>query len=641
MGIRQSLIVDMNNLPRPYGKPGEPVNPIDSDIRNGKRDTRFQITYPSITYKTVEILRKNLKLEDTPIVKGNIAWDPCEHQARKRVTGTIEYQMGYILAAAILGDKEKLQHGCEKGYPMFTNPERTFTGLPIKKEEELVYVKCVMETGDSVPYNMVEIHEYSLWGMLLWPVWEKENDFHRFLWKMINEEYRCAAKDTRWEMQKIIFDSIDSLYILKYQEKAMKICERELPDLCTGPFAGLYPPYDSMIRRPVDDPIADDEAMGWRLYDYDMCWEMNIMESWVEMYMFVKDKIFPHLINSYIYYSWQDETVSIARSYVWEWRKAIEDADRNDRLIMERDNSYLEKGWKIKNVIIKAWKNRIWSEDEISRQMEKLELEEYNKGRHGEKLKLRFILSMRLLEKLVRTQKDEAVQANYVYFMGCLWDELEEGPMLNRQLSQQGLFMEDEVIESYIREIKKRLIELSKKYPTAKEHLANAAVRYNTLFLTRKEALERCLQRLLFCKNQMFPEKSKLRMDMDRMASFITLSHPKAYTEEAWEYTPLDSFWGPMETDGDVLLPAGELEERNGIIRKIWKLLDFYGFREDCLSFYQERILERCNESDFLYARSCGLFPDSTLNKAKLYAAERENLKVLPALICLTASQNE
>ena len=119
-------------------------------------------------------------------------------------------------------------------------------------------------------------------------------------------------------------------------------------------------------------------------------------------------------------------------------------------------------------------------------------------------------------------------------------------------------------------------------------------------------------------------------MDIDRMASFRTLSHPKAYTEEAWEYMPLDPFWEPMET-----------EERNVVIRKIWKLLDFYGFREDCLSFYQERILERCNESDFLYARSCGLFPDSTLNKAKLYAAERENLKVLPALICLTASQNE
>ena len=133
-------------------------------------------------------------------------------------------------------------------------------------------------------------------------------------------------------------------------------------------------------------------------------------------------------------------------------------------------------------------------------------------------------------------------------------------------------------------------------------------------------------------------------MKLKHMDSFLSLHylvplaaddvHPDLI-ETGWEGLPCVS----LKPGGLSIAIAECCEKCNGYIRKIWKMIKLNIEQENNLYEYQKRILYNCNEQDFLYAKSCGFFPDSVLEKAKLYAAEIGNIKVLPVLIFLTARQ--
>ena len=53
-------------------------------------------------------------------------------------------------------------------------------------------------------YEMAEVAEHNLWGMILWPEWEKRNGFQQSLWKLLQEEYADSVDEYRLEMQRVL-----------------------------------------------------------------------------------------------------------------------------------------------------------------------------------------------------------------------------------------------------------------------------------------------------------------------------------------------------------------------------------------------------------------------------------------------------
>lgn len=195
-------------------------------------------------------------------------------------------------------------------------------------------------------------------------------------------------------------------------------------------------------------------------------------------------------------------------------------------------------------------------------------------------------------------------------------------------------------MEICIREIKKKICEMDKEIPELKDKLLEFEMKEPGIDHTR---LTEWLKNLIFFKNKLAPV-GELTVDIKRMDSFLSLHYPVPLAaddvhpdliETGWEGLPCVS----LESVGFSIAIAECCEKCNGYIRKIWKMIKLNIEQENNLYEYQKRILYNCNEQDFLYAKSCGFFPDSVLEKAKLYAAEIGNIKVLPVLICLTARQ--
>ena len=116
MGIQQTAGQTMTNLPIPPA----PMIPEPFSWSLGRKIS-FRSIHPSVTYKLINVLRENLELKDEPVLKGTISWNPCENEEDAGIIGEIQYSIGYMLAAAILGDRKKFIEGQQKGYQMIVS----------------------------------------------------------------------------------------------------------------------------------------------------------------------------------------------------------------------------------------------------------------------------------------------------------------------------------------------------------------------------------------------------------------------------------------------------------------------------------------------------------------------------------------
>ena len=274
MGIQHTVGQTMTNLPIPPA----PMIPEPFSWGLGGKIS-FRSIHPSVTYKLINVLRENLELKDEPVLRGTISWNPCENDKDAGITGEIQYSIGYMLAAAILGDREKFIEGLQKGYQMIVSRDfRRFDPFDGSKGREDVFVRCSMKDKFLHVYEMAEVAEYNLWGMILWPEWEKRNGFQQSLWKFLQEEYADSVDEYRFEMQRVLLNSVDSLYIQKCQEKAMNICRTLLPEMCANV---------QMKYWDEENPLMSSE--------WDMWWEMNILDSWAKMDIIIENKIYPYL----------------------------------------------------------------------------------------------------------------------------------------------------------------------------------------------------------------------------------------------------------------------------------------------------------------------------------------------------------
>lgn len=666
MGVRQAMEKrsedNMKILPLPMEK--------ENLSQDEEKEKWFQMIHPSITYKIIKLLRENLNIGDEPIVEGRILWNPCEDEKEDKaahdITGIVEYRIGYMLAAAIMGDQKKILQGAGKGYSLTGSDETemfhwkkacnrssdTLYEFGVDEMEffweddfvENIFVRCRIEDGNGESCDMVKILEYSLWGMILWPVWETENDLHRTLWKILKTEYQNAGSSRRWEIKRVILNSIDSLYIQKYQEKAMDICERVFPEAFDVQYKNWIPENlnEHKKRNCKNQKKRDKEP--------DMEWDMSIVDSWTQMTVLTRYHIFCAIDRYtskegfFVLGSW------ISEEFIREWtnngRRKIETAEKE---IKEEYIFYAEKPWKINGITFKPWKNKIWAEDKISRYLETMEKMEFESEKNGDKLHTRFLFALRLLDGLLRTgdrtygyegEMEEWMERKriqrYASFLSSLWDET----VRERQARRLSAKTE----EIWVGEIKKRICETDKETENLKDACVEIEVELKGKILPEELPcgvidLEQCLQKLLFYKNELVPT-GKLTVNVGLMEYFHALHYAIPASEPTWlsELT-FDSSGVATETDGIDGFRAGKCEKDNELVKKIWKIMDFYIEDEYDLCPYQKKILDTCKEEDFLYARFCGLFPDHVLNEAKLYAAEIENLKILPALICLTAKK--
>lgn len=562
MGVKQAFI-NRNNI-----QDEQPRLIPETFIWNDKREKWFQMIHPSITYRIIKFLKENLKMKDESVVKGTIFWNPCENRGEDErsdeIIGIVKYRMGYMLAAAILRDQEKLIQGAKKGYLMIEdkrtnieqahqalaealrNPDELFENFEDYKDsfeescrdyydfEESVFVKCGMEYGNEKPYDMVKIQEYSLWGMLLWPVWEEETEVHHTLWEILKKEYQSADDDRKWQIKKVILDSIDSLYIREYQEKAMNICRKVLPEAYRVNYRDWKP--GKWHKRVNESPMQ---------------WEMSIIDSWTKMIIVTESKIFAS-INGNAECQMND--------FIQEWASGVREFDRAREQINEADISYSEKKWKFDGITIKPWKNKIWPEDKISRHLGNLEKMEYISERNGEKIQTRFILFMYVLDRQMREtdwklsdwtdwkevfldtlkNREECLSytnrwkwENYLGFLICSWDKAEE--------AKQMRILPEEIAELWIREIKKRICQLNRNIPELKKKCIKLELRKHQYSDT--EDIEQSLRKMEFYKNKIAPmgELPVNIKDMYNLPVVHCASPFAAETPDCEEYLTSDS----------------------------------------------------------------------------------------------------
>ena len=343
----------------------------------------------------------------------------------------------------------------------------------------------------------------------------------------------------------------------------------------------------------------------------------------------------------------KEKIMAYSRYFLHEWVDGIMDQNRPGRALDKSDVFYTEKKWRIHGVTIEAWKNKIWTEDKISRHLEKMERLEYSTKGNVENVPARILYSIKLLEKLMKSTEDEIDFVNtwkwekYVYFISACWGKMDEEIEINKLGKMLEEVVTVKTMEICIREIKKKICEMDKEIPELKDKLLEFEMKEPGIDYTR---LTEWLKKLIFLKNKLAPV-GELTVDIKHMDSFMSLHYPVPLAaddvhpdliEAGWEGLPCAS----LELLGFSIDIAESCERCNGCIRKIWKMIKLNIEQEDNLYEYQKRILYNCNEQDFLYAKSCGFFPDSVLEKAKLYAAEIGNIKVLPVLICLTARED-
>lgn len=631
MGIQQTAGQTMTNLPIPPA----PTSPEAFSWGLG-REISFRSIHPSVTYKLINVLRENLELKDEPVLRGTISWNPCENDENTGITGEIQYSIGYMLAAAILGDRKKFIEGQQKGYQMIVSWDfRRLDLFDGSEGREDVFVRCSMEDKFLHVYEMAEVAEHNLWGMILWPEWEKRNGFQQSLWKLLQEEYADSVDEYRFEMQRVLLNSVDSLYIQKYQEKAMNICRTLLPEMCADVQMNYWDK-----KNPLNPLMISGSGMWW---------EMNILDSWAKMDIIIENKIYPYLnmvCSVRTDMSVKEKIMAYSRYFLHEWVDGIMDQNSPGRALDKSDVFYTEKKWRIHGVTIEAWKNKIWTEDKISRHLERMERLEYGTKGNVENVPARILYSIKFLEKLMKSTEDEIDFVNtwkwekYVYFISACWGKMDEEIDINKPEKMLAEVVTVKTMETCIREIKKKICEMDKEIPELKDKLLEFEMKEPGIDHTR---LTEWLKKLIFFKNKLAPV-GELTVDIKYMDSFLSLHYPVPLAaddvppdliEAGWESLPCAS----LESLGFSIAIAESCERCSGYIRKIWKMIKLNIEQENNLYEYQKRILYNCNEQDFLYAKSCGFFPDSVLEKAKLYAAEIGNIKVLPVLICLTARE--
>ena len=585
--------------------------------------------HPSAAYKFVRILKKHLTsqmLQTDGAIRGEISWKLCEDQENSETTGIVKFQISHMLAAAIMGDTETLLSDHRKGRKLFCEEPLSdsvldFSALDMMREDsnrDRSLMGCYIDTGTGVYMRVAEvIRQYRIWGILLWPVWGEETKVHRTLWEILKEEYEEADHNGKNEIWKVILDSIDSLYIQEHQKKAM--------DICMKIFDG--------IRIPVkESPFLQGE--------------FPMVDAWARATVFMREEVFPKLCadrKAETGKKWEDEILSVAHIYMYQWGSLNDLAyiyyGRNN--MTAYDLTDIKKKWTGKKQKTEAWKNKIWQEDAVSRELEIMEQKEYEAGRNGRKRIEYFAGHLQMLEELVKEENKEEIWKRYLFFLNSLW-----------KWGTTGAIQED-----FEAELKQRIHDIAQMASWVKEEYLK--FEKETMTTTEIQIADRLypqkyVRQLQFYKEEISPV-GELPLELADMKNFKSICHARRQFceymsvaelldencfEDEEDFDPDEVFCDEFyETDGGNVYSVEEFQERNAAVKEIWKILDIQIEDESCLHEYQKKILIECSEEDFLYARECGFFPAAVLEKAQEYAAEVRNLKVLLAINRLIEEQ--
>lgn len=637
--------------------------------RTGIEDVWDKV-HPSAAYKFVRILKKYLTsqmLQTDGAVRGEISWKLCEDQENSETTGIVKFQISHMLAAAIMGDTETLLSDHRKGRKLFCEEPLSdsvldFSALDMMREDsnrDRSLMGCYIDTGTGVYMRVAEvIRQYRIWGILLWPGWEEETKVHHTLWKILEEEYEEADHNGKNEIWKVILDSIDSLYIQEYQKKAM--------DICMKIFDGIRIPVKESPFRQGEFPMVD---------------------AWARATVFMREEVFTKLCadrKAETGKKWEDEILSAAHIYMYQWG-SLNDLvyiyyGRNN--MTAYDLADIKKKWTGKDQETETWRNKIWPEDAVSRELEIMEQREYEAGRNGRKRTKYFAGHLQILEELVREANKEEIWKKYLFFLNSLWKWGTTG----------------EIQEDFETELKQRIRDIAQMASWVKEEYLK--FEKETMTTTEIQIADRLypqkyVRQLQFYKEEISPV-GELSLELADMKNFKSICYARRqpdteqlceymsvaelldencfgdevefyeegeyYDENEWhiededyteedcgknefededDFDPEEVFCDEefYETDGENVYNEEEFKERNAAVKEIWKILDIQIADESCLHEYQKKILIECSEEDFLYARECGFFPAAVLEKAQEYAAEVRNLKVLLAINRLIEEQ--